>query len=146
MSDIDNTTHYAHDTLSSRLWVGQERSGINAHGRVERVTLMKREPIGDVDAWVYDMHSALGAYEYSSSCYACLVVERWPLITAGQLRKPAAPSLETHNAITAERARILAAWVDEMKQLGDGDPYCESMAQLQPWFERMVNEVPHERT
>jgi hypothetical protein len=63
------------------------------------------------------------------------------MITAGQLRKPTAPSLEVYHAVEAERARILAAWGEEMVSLGEADPHFMYMGSRQEWFERMVNNV-----
>lgn len=134
------------DTASDDLWEGQHRIGINMRGRVERVTLMKREVHGahnNIDGWLFTDDS--GTCDETVTWYhADNVAARWPMIAAGQLRKQVAPSLEVYQAVTKERARILAQWADEQGLLGDGDPLCEAMCQLQPWFERMVNEVPHD--
>lgn len=129
MNDVDMITV---DTASDDLWAGQQRIGINLHGRVERVTLVEQLPCGSVDGWRFrDDH---GTCDSNQAMWVATdnVAARWPMIAAGQLRKPAAPSLEVYQAVTKERARILAQWAEEQGLLGDGDPLCEAMCQLQP--------------
>lgn len=134
------------DTASDDVWQGQQRIGINMRGRVERITLGKREVRGtrnSIDGWQF-ADDAGTCDETVTWYHDDNVAARWPMIAAGQPRQPAAPSLEVYLAIANERKRILAAWVEEMDLLGEHDTCNNMMGQLQPWFERMVNEVSHD--